>query len=150
MDLLPMSASIVVHSFGIRSACKEHIRAKVRLPFLKEHPVFLAELLDHGGGLLSNYFFKSTRSYNSMFAFTSLGAKIDKGINKGPGPYVFKINGQVHRRIGSLLPDEGKSPEYAQLYIYDTENEVQNRISIFDRDRGCDKDNEVARRLSRV
>jgi hypothetical protein len=42
-----------------------------------------------------------------MFAFTSLGAKIDTGVNKGSGPYVFKINGQVHHRIGSLLPDEG-------------------------------------------
>jgi hypothetical protein len=28
-----------------------------------------------------------------MFAFTSLGAKTDMGINKGHGPYVFKING---------------------------------------------------------
>jgi hypothetical protein len=49
-----------------------------------------------------------------MFAFTSLGAKIDTSVNKkGPGPYVFKINGQVHHRIGSLLPDEGAAPVYA-------------------------------------
>ena len=60
-----------------------------------------------------------------MFAFTSLGAKIDTGVNKGPGPYVFRINGQVHHRIGSLLPDEGASPVYAHLYIFYTENEVQ-------------------------
>ncbi|GKE18129.1 hypothetical protein Tco_1425706, partial [Tanacetum coccineum] len=32
------------------------------------------------------------------------------------------------RRMGSLLPDEGKPPMFSQLYIYDTENEVQNRI----------------------
>jgi len=82
-----------------------------------------------------------------MFAFTSLGAKIDMDINKGPGPYVFKINGQVHHRIGSLLPDEGKSPVYAQLYIYDTDNEVENRISIFDRDRDCEGENEIDRRI---
>jgi len=68
-------------------------------------------------------------------------------INKGPGPYVFKINGQVHHRIGSLLPDEGKSPVYAQLYIYDTDNEVKNRISIFDRDRDCEGENEIDRRI---
>jgi hypothetical protein len=41
------------------------------------------------------------------------------------------------------LPDEGRPPVYAQLYIYDTENEVQNRISIFDRDRECDSDSQV-------
>jgi hypothetical protein len=61
-----------------------------------------------------------------MFAFTSLGAKIDNGVNKGPGPYVFKINGQVHHRIRSLLSDEGAAPVYAQLYIFYTKNEVQN------------------------
>ncbi|RCV38092.1 hypothetical protein SETIT_8G114400v2 [Setaria italica] len=60
-------------------------------------------------------------------------------------PYVFKINGQVHHRIGSLLQDEGKPSAYAQLYIFDTENEVENRISIFDRDRDCDSGSEVGR-----
>ena len=92
----------------------------------KDPPPFLAGLLNPNGDTFSKYFIKSIRSYNSMFAFTSLGAKIDMDINKGPGPYVFKINGQVHHRIGSLLPDEGKSPVYAQLYIYDTNNEVEN------------------------
>ncbi|KAL6598841.1 hypothetical protein ACP70R_046101 [Stipagrostis hirtigluma subsp. patula] len=116
---------------------------KVSLPFLKDPPPFLAGLLNPNGNILSKYFLKSIRSYNSMFAFTSLGAKIDTGINKSPGPYVFKINGQVHHRIGSLLPDEGEPPVYAQLYIFDTENEVQNRISIFDRERDCDDDNGV-------
>ncbi|CAN6556225.1 unnamed protein product [Malus baccata var. baccata] len=36
-----------------------------------------------------------TTSYNSMMALTSMGAKVDASINKGRGPYVFKINGQV-------------------------------------------------------
>ena len=120
---------------------------KVVLPFQRDPPQFLAGLLDPHGDVLSKYFIKSIRSYNSMFAFTSLGAKIDTGINKEPGPYVFKINGQVHHRIGSLLPDEGKPPVYAQLYIFDTENEIQNRMSIFDRDRECDKDNGVDKKI---
>ena len=120
---------------------------KVSLPFQESPPPFLDKLLNPGGDVLSKYFIRSIRSYNSMFAFTSLGAKIDTGINRGPGPYVFKINGQVHHRIGSLLPDEGRPPVYAQLYIYDTENEVQNRISIFDRDRECDSDSQVDRSI---
>ena len=53
-------------------------------------------------------------------------------INTGHGPYVFRINGVVHHRIGSLLPAPGRCPEYAQLYIYDTTNELQNRLNIFD------------------
>jgi hypothetical protein len=113
------------------------------LPLLKDPPPFLAKLLNPNGDILSRYFLKSIRSYNSMFVYTSLGAKIDMSINKGPGPYVFKINGQVHHRIGSLLSEEGKPPVYAQLYIVNTENEVENRISIFDRDRDCDSGNEV-------
>ncbi|RCV38049.1 hypothetical protein SETIT_8G110800v2 [Setaria italica] len=70
-------------------------------------------------------------------------------INKGPRLYVFKINGQVHHRIGSSLPDEGKPPAYAQLYIFDIENKVENRILIFDRDRGLvwlfDETNELVK-----
>ncbi|KAG2596891.1 hypothetical protein PVAP13_5KG209907 [Panicum virgatum] len=63
-----------------------------------------------------------------MFAFTSMGGNIDKTINQGEGPYVFRINGQVHHRIGSLLPEPNKIPKFAELYIFDTKNEIQNRI----------------------
>jgi hypothetical protein len=46
----------------------------------------------------------------------------------------------VHHRIGSLLPVDGSQLEYAQLYIYDTSNEVQNRLSVIpsERDRAPD------------
>ncbi|EEE54237.1 hypothetical protein OsJ_01110 [Oryza sativa Japonica Group] len=71
------------------------------------------------------------RQYNSLFAFTSLGANIDRSINTGQGHYVFRINGVVHHRIGSLVTAPGQRPEFAQLYIYDTANELQNRLNIF-------------------
>ena len=35
---------------------------------------------------------------------------------------------KVHHRIGSLLPPDGSSPKFIQLYIYDTANEVSNRL----------------------
>lgn len=63
-----------------------------------------------------------------MFAFTSMGGKVDNQINNGSGPYVFRMNGQNYHRIGTLLPEDGDKPRWVQLYIYDTENEVQNRI----------------------
>jgi len=66
-----------------------------------------------------------------MFAFTSMGVDIDRSVNIGRGPYVFRINGVVHHRIGSLLPNEGDPAQYAQLYIHDTSNEVQNRLGIY-------------------
>ncbi|XP_066333255.1 uncharacterized protein [Miscanthus floridulus] len=57
-----------------------------------------------------------------------MGANIDGSMNDGRGPPAFKISGQVHHRIGSLLPDSGQRPKFIQLSIYDTANEVRNRI----------------------
>ncbi|GKD50733.1 hypothetical protein Tco_1279709 [Tanacetum coccineum] len=46
-------------------------------------------------------------------------------------PYTFRINGQNYHRIGSLLPAEGVPLRYAQLYFFDTQNEIRNMISAF-------------------
>ena len=107
---------------------------KIQLPKLAHPPEPLATLLKFNGDARSKRFLRQIRSYNSMFAFTSMGASIDRTINTGNAPYVFKINGVVHHRIGSLLPSRGKQPKFAQLYIYDPENEVQNRMNIFEND----------------
>ncbi|ONL99944.1 Retrotransposon-like protein [Zea mays] len=58
-----------------------------------------------------------------------MGAQIDNSVNDGHGPPLFKICGHVHHRIGSLLPPDGSSPKFIQLYIYDTANEIQNRMN---------------------
>ena len=44
------------------------------------------------------------RTGASTGRFTSLGADVDKAVNSGGGPYVYKICGVVYHRIGSLLP----------------------------------------------
>ena len=66
-----------------------------------------------------------------MFSFTSLGGKIENPSDGTPGPPQFVISGQNYHRIGSLIPSDGIPPKFAQLYIYDTENEVANRLSHF-------------------
>jgi len=66
-----------------------------------------------------------------MFAFTSIGGIIDSSMNNGSGPPQFILNGQNYHRIGSLLPENGSSPKFAQLYIYHTKNETTNRIHHF-------------------
>ena len=38
------------------------------------------------------------------------------------------MNSELMDKIGSLLPVEGTRPKFIQLYIYDTENEIRNRI----------------------
>jgi len=65
-----------------------------------------------------------------MFAMTSMGVNVINYINHGCGPYVFKISGQLCYRIGSLIPNYDARSEYCQLYIFDTDNEVRNRIVV--------------------
>jgi hypothetical protein len=81
--------------------------SKISLRPYKKPPAPLAGLLNFDGDSRSKRFLRQIRSYNSLFAFTSLGAVVDKTINNGTAPYVFKINGVVHHRIGSLLPKPG-------------------------------------------
>ncbi|XP_038701878.1 uncharacterized protein LOC119998611 [Tripterygium wilfordii] len=101
---------------------------RVQFPFLKEAPEPLASLLNDHTSIQSSRFMKIIRTCNAAFAFTSMGGHVDMQINNSNGPYVFQLNGQNHHLIGSLIPDQGKKPCFAQLYIYDTENELQNRI----------------------
>ncbi|OIT19607.1 hypothetical protein A4A49_41443 [Nicotiana attenuata] len=54
--------------------------------------------------------------------------KVDVSVNQTKGPRTFRLSGQNYHQIGSLLPPQGSTPKFAQLYIYDTENEVENRI----------------------
>nr|XP_043631506.1 uncharacterized protein LOC122602955 [Erigeron canadensis] len=103
---------------------------KILLPKLLDAPEPLKTLLDYEQPG-SSKFKDDIRTYNSMFCFTSFGAKIDHSINQGRNLYTFRISGQNYHRIGSLLPVEGEQPRYAQLYFYDTANETRNRMSAF-------------------
>lgn len=74
---------------------------------------------------------ENIRAYNQMFVMTSLGAEVDNSINTGRGPYVFKILGKIYHWIGNMCPEQNKEPKFLQLYIYDTANEVKNRLQHF-------------------
>ncbi|KAL4609927.1 hypothetical protein ACB092_08G015800 [Castanea dentata] len=107
------------------------MEGKVKLPLLKKPPPLLNELLDPLGGQRSKTFRTQIRSYNAMFAMTSMGGKVDNRVNDGRGPYIFRLHGQTHHRIGTLLPNNGEDPQFAQLYFDDTENEFQHRMNAF-------------------
>ncbi|KAJ1253831.1 hypothetical protein BS78_K174200 [Paspalum vaginatum] len=102
----------------------------VVLPPYRPPPEPLLGLLTGVNRSLSAHFFENIRNYNSMFAFTSMGVRIIDSVNDGRGPYVFNVSGQLCHRIGSLFPREGERPEYAQLYIFDIDNEIKNRMAI--------------------
>jgi hypothetical protein len=97
-------------------------------------PSILDFLLDPNNCSALKKFRDNIRAYNSMFAFTSMGAKIDTSVNDQPAPYVFKISGHCHHLMGFLLPVNGESPKFAQLYVFDTTHEVANRLLPFTRD----------------
>ncbi|GJT52493.1 RNA-directed DNA polymerase, eukaryota [Tanacetum coccineum] len=107
--------------------CKE---GKIQLPKFNPTPQPLHNLLNYNDPATAR-FRDQIRVYNGMFSFTSFGARIDHSINNGRGVYTFRVNGQSYHRIGSLLPKEGTQPRYAQLWFFDTENEVSNRMRAF-------------------
>ncbi|CAN1247553.1 hypothetical protein LINPERPRIM_LOCUS6377 [Linum perenne] len=109
----------------------------VNLPLGREPPSYLSKLI-YSDNAVCHHFCENIRKYNAIFFFTSLGGKVNWKINNGTSPYMYSIGGQIFHRIGSLLPPEGCAPQFAQLYIVDTENEVENRMnSITDGGESC-------------
>ncbi|XP_074265342.1 uncharacterized protein LOC141587773 [Silene latifolia] len=108
------------HNIRFNMCCKD---GKVRLKGITDPPNILRRLLTHDDKE-SKDFRQLIRVYNSCYAFTSMGAKIDNSVNMRPGSYNFRISGQVLHRMGTLLPEDGAQPAYAQLYVYDTDSEI--------------------------
>jgi len=68
------------------------------------------------------------RQYNMALAFMSLGVTEDKNVNRRGG-WVFRVHGELCHLIGSLHPDDGNPPSYAQLYIYDAHLALAQRLN---------------------
>ncbi|GJV34720.1 ATP-dependent DNA helicase PIF1-like protein [Tanacetum coccineum] len=120
---------------------------KVLLPTFNDTPPPLNSLLDYNHLAISK-FQDQIRVYNSMFCFTSFGAKIDHSINTGRALYTFRISGQIYHQMGSLIPNEGTQPKFAQLYFFYTQNEVRNRQTAFiNKDTSDGVDQQIVRGL---
>ncbi|XP_074358538.1 uncharacterized protein LOC141697880 [Apium graveolens] len=101
-------------------------RGEVKLPPTPATPPYLQII--YNDPLKSIAFLRNIGIYNAMFSFTSAGGNVDHSINNGRGPYIYRLNGQNHHVFGSLIPDDGETPKFCQLYIYDTANEMNNRL----------------------
>ena len=100
------------------------LQGKVTPPGLNNPPDQMLHLLTH----VSNASFREKiRQYNAAFAFTSVGVKLDESITRSSGPYAFKIHGALYHRTGALVAEEGQNPSYAQLYILDPEEALNQR-----------------------
>lgn len=104
-------------------------QGQVQLPLLKQSPQILKKLLTDNDEI-SKYYRENIRQFNMVFSFTSLGAKIDRSAPQGAGPKMVVLQGENYHLMGSLKPPPGGDPKFGQLYIVDTDNEIQNRASI--------------------
>ena len=102
---------------------------KVAVPPFVRPPTFLADLVRYDGNRRTKKFLTQIRQYNCLFAFTSMGANIDRSLPTSRGPKYFKIQGQAHHRIGSLVPKNNDPPKYVELYIYAGDDEAKTRIN---------------------
>lgn len=116
---------------------------KVSLPPLLKPPSYLLNLYTTSSSD-ANLFRKNIRGYNNLLACTSFGASIDERF-RGQGVSNFRIHGQVYHRIGTLLPEVGHPPMFAQLYIYDTDHENKNRHNIME-----DLNNDILQHLQNM
>ncbi|XP_074327640.1 uncharacterized protein LOC141665556 [Apium graveolens] len=102
-------------------------KGKVQLPLLKETPPELKQLLT-GTTMREIKFQHNLRMYNIIFALCSFGGSVDESINNGSGPYVFRVNDHVYHSNGSLVPPDGRTPKFAQFYMYDGQEAVDYRL----------------------
>ncbi|XP_010497042.1 PREDICTED: uncharacterized protein LOC104774077, partial [Camelina sativa] len=111
---------------------------QVKLPFLQKTPELLVALLTNNDEL-SRHFRENIRAYNMIFSFTSLGGKTEKCCAPGRGPNMFQLQGENYHLMGSMQPEDGELPKFQQLYIVDTENEVDNRATIMNKGKNSAK-----------
>ncbi|XP_014781602.1 uncharacterized protein LOC106877253 [Octopus bimaculoides] len=81
-------------------------KGKVLIPALEENPGNLKQLFDINNHEGSNFRNNIRRKYNSAFASASFGANIKPP--PGPGPYCFRLQGQIYHYTSNLHPNETK------------------------------------------
>ncbi|GJR83024.1 putative reverse transcriptase domain-containing protein [Tanacetum coccineum] len=80
--------------------------------------------------ILEREFKKLNRGRIAIFKVRHQSINISKGMNIAVS-IVVPAFGQLYHWLGSLRPAEGEPPRFLQLYIYDTDNEVDNRMHHF-------------------
>ena len=100
---------------------------KITLPIHQDPPDPLKNLLS-GTTTDSKHFLKKIQQYNNSFMMTSFGANVIT--ERGFMP-TFKVQGQIHHKIGSLLPSENSESKYVQVYFIGGSNDqVQARCNL--------------------
>lgn len=110
-------------SFG-QSCCNS---GKILLPPIPDPPLEI-QCLFTSSESQAKHFRNEIWKYNRAFSFTSLGVNEDHSVNKGRGPPIFRIHGELCHWSGALTPSIGQKPKYAQLYVYEPREALTMRI----------------------
>lgn len=103
---------------------------KVILPPLPNPPPVLKQLFE-GTHPSSNHFYNNIRKYNNTFSFASFNANLVQFNNRRPGPFCFKIQGQIYYQINTALyPENDDLPSFGQLFIIDSNEATNYRMDI--------------------
>lgn len=105
--------------------CKQ---GRIKLLKIQDPPIVLKNLL------CDPSFRNNIRIFNSLLSMCSMGGDIDYSILNYGGPFCFKVHGKNYHSIGSLLPLDDRRPKFLQIYIFDTSNEIKNRLLIMNRE----------------
>ena len=102
-------------------------KGKIQLDEFPQPQTFLQHLyegIDRNG----KHFLANIRKYNSAFQMTSFGCNEVSMAGFNPS---FRIQGQVYHLIGSIVPTQGESHKFSQIYFIDNEeSEVATRSAI--------------------
>jgi hypothetical protein len=107
------------------------LQGKIDLPPLNPCPPEINELLTKNTAL-NKEFMSRIRLYNNSLAFTSSSANVDDSLMSATsGVYTYRINGAVHHKLSSYLPNPDYKPHFSQIYIYDSEMQAKIRTDMF-------------------
>ena len=100
---------------------------KLKLNHIPEPPGELKKLFSDNDSEIGKYFHKNLRKINCSLAMAWLECDV---VRFKSGPQPFKIHGQVHHKISSLTPTNGKPHAFAQIYILDSEDQLKTRLKL--------------------
>ena len=125
--MFPWETNKVKDDEKIFSLCCSY--GKYKLPPQPEFPELLQRLMT-GDDSECREFRAHIREYNNALSFASRGFSGRPFVfNNTRGPPVFKVSGQMFHCMGNVLPSEGKSPKFSQMYVFDEDYELENRMN---------------------
>jgi Helitron helicase-like domain at N-terminus len=85
----------------------------------------------YDGSVLSKHYLANIRRFNSAFGMVSMGGTVNERLRPLPGIYTFRLQGEMYHQIGTLLPQPGIAPAFAQIYLIGPEQQLAQRQSVF-------------------